>query len=68
MVHASLGPAAWLSQPVSQSVSRRSFNAEAQVASRISPCDICDGQNNTETGFSPITWGFPYQHHSTHAP
>ena len=53
---------------MAQAVSRRAFKAEAQVRSRISPCEICGGQIGTETGFSPTTSVLPCQFYSTGAP
>jgi hypothetical protein len=38
---------------MAQAVSRRPLTAEAQVRSRVSPCDICGGQSGSGTGFSP---------------
>jgi hypothetical protein len=38
---------------MAQAVSRRSLTTEARVRSRVSPCEICDGQSGTGTGFSP---------------
>ena len=41
-----------------QSFSCRPLVVEVWVRSLVSPCDICSGKSDTETGF-------PYQHHST---
>ena len=49
-------------------VSRRHLKAEAWVRFQIGPCEICGGQSDTGTGFSPSTSGFPCQYHSTNAP
>jgi hypothetical protein len=38
---------------MAQEVSRRPLTAEARVYARISPCEICGGQSDTGTGFSP---------------
>ena len=40
---------------MSQAVSVRLRTAEEQVRSKTSPCEICGGQNDTGTGFSPST-------------
>jgi hypothetical protein len=40
---------------------RRLFTVRAQV----SPCWICDRQNDTWAGFSPSSSVLPYQYHST---
>jgi hypothetical protein len=53
---------------MTQAVSRQPLTAEARVRSRVSPCGICDRQNDTGTGFSPSTSVFPCQFHSTGAP
>jgi hypothetical protein len=36
-----------------QAVSRWPVTSEARVRTRINPCEICDGQSGTGTGFSP---------------
>jgi hypothetical protein len=51
-----------------QAVSCLPPTAEAQVRSRVSPCEICGGQSGTGTGFSPSSSVFPCQFHSTRAP
>jgi hypothetical protein len=38
---------------MAQAVSRRPLTAEAWVRSQVSPCEICGGQSDTGTGFSP---------------
>jgi hypothetical protein len=53
---------------MAQAVSRRPLTAEAQVRSRVSPCEICGRQSGTGTGFSPNTSIFPCQFHSSGAP
>jgi len=41
---------------------------EALVWSQFIPREICSGQNNTGTGFSLSTSGFPCQYYSTNVP
>jgi hypothetical protein len=48
-----------------KSILCRPSTAEARVRSRVYPCGICGGQSNTGRGFSPSTWVFPCQFHST---
>jgi len=38
-----------------RAVSRRPLSAEALVRSQVSPCEICGGERDTGTGFSPNT-------------
>jgi hypothetical protein len=45
-------------------VSRRPFSSEARVLSQVSPCEFCDGQSGTWTGFAPSTSVLPCQCHS----
>jgi hypothetical protein len=40
----------------------------ARGRSQVSPCQICDEQSGTGTGFSPRTSVFPCQNYSTNAP
>jgi hypothetical protein len=40
---------------MAQAVSRRPTNAEARFRSQVSPCEICDGQRDRVTRFSPTT-------------
>ena len=47
--------------------SRRSFTTEARAQSKVSPCEICGGQSNTWTGFSPGLLVVPSQYHSISA-
>ena len=53
---------------MAQVVSHRPLTAEYRLRSQVSPCEICDGQRVTVTGFFPITSDFPCQYHSTNAP
>jgi len=53
---------------MSWAVSRRHLKAEAWVRSQFNPCEICGGQSDTATGFSPSTSDFSCQYHSTNAP
>ena len=49
-------------------VQRLCPHAEAQVRSKVSPCEICGGQSVTGRCFSPSASVFPCQYHSTNAP
>jgi hypothetical protein len=49
-------------------VSRRPVTAEARVRFQVSIREVCGGQSGTGTGFSPSTWIFPFQYHSTNGP
>ena len=53
---------------MAQVVSLRPLTAESRLRSHVSPCEICDGQRVTVTGFFPSTSLFPCQYHSTNAP
>ena len=46
----------------------RPLTVEARFRSKVSPCEICGGQSDTGTGFSPNTSVFPCQYHSISAP
>jgi hypothetical protein len=50
---------------MAQAVSRRPLTAEVRVRTRVSPCGICGGQDDSGTGFSPSYLVSPCQHHST---
>ena len=53
---------------MTQEVSRRSLTAEARVLSQASPCEICDEQSVTGTGFSPSTSVFSREYNFTSTP
>jgi hypothetical protein len=45
-----------------QAVSRRPVAAETRFRARVSPCEMCDEQSDTGTGFSPSFFRFPLYH------
>ena len=53
---------------VVQAVIRLPVTAETQIRSQVSPRGIFGAQSGTGTGFSPSTYVFPCQYHSTNAP
>ena len=38
-----------------QAVSQRPLTTDARIRSQVNPCEICGGQSDTRTGFSPCT-------------
>ena len=46
----------------------RPSTTETGVRSKIRLCEICGGQSDTGTCFSPSNCVFPFQHNSTNAP
>jgi len=53
---------------MSEAVIRRPLTAEKRAQSQVSPCQICDGQSGSRTGFSSSTSVFRRQHYSINAP
>jgi hypothetical protein len=45
--------------PVAQEVSHWSLTVGVRVCTQVNPCEICSGQSDTGTGFSPEFLGFP---------
>jgi hypothetical protein len=39
---------------MAQAVSRLPLTTEARIHARVCPCEICGGQSDTGTGFSPL--------------
>ena len=59
----------WLrGSAMTQAVGWRPITVKAWVWSQVSPSEICSGQNDNVSGFSPSTSVFPCQYHSTNAP
>jgi len=50
---------------MAQAISSRPLIVDAQVQSRNSPCETCDGQSVNGTGFSPRVSVLPCQYHCT---
>ena len=56
-MHTAVTPGAAIVDPaMAQAASRRSRTAEAVVRSQVSPCGICGGQSDSETGYCTSTW------------
>jgi hypothetical protein len=53
---------------MAQVLSHRPFAMEDRVRSRNSSCEICGGQNDIGTGFSPCTLVVSSQYHSSNVP
>jgi hypothetical protein len=47
---------------LAQAVSRLPFTAEARVRARLTACEICGGQSDTGTLFSPSPSNLPCQY------
>ena len=50
-----------------QVVNRQPTIGESRIGSQVSPCEIYGGQNGTGTDFSPSSYAFRCQCHSTNA-
>jgi hypothetical protein len=53
---------------IAQASTRWLLTSESRVRSQGVPCEICGGQNGTQTCLSPSSSVHPCQYHSTAAP